>query len=84
MLSFKLNDDFIKTYKDRTPPFGYKDAGGLSVGELVYIRTYSRKKDDGTKEQWWECCRRVIEGMYSIQKDHVKGNKTYWSDSKAK
>jgi len=30
------------------------------AGELVYRRTYSRKKDDGTNERWHETVERVI------------------------
>lgn len=82
-LSFKLSQDFINTYKDKKPPFGYRDAGGTSLGELVFIRTYSRRKEDGTKERWWEVCRRVIEGMFSLQKDHAKTNVLPWYDNKA-
>jgi hypothetical protein len=64
-------------------PWGNTDAGGNSVGELIFIRTYSRVKADGTKETWPEVCRRVIEGMYSIQKDWCKSNRLPWNDRKA-
>src|SRR5690606_10201755 len=37
----------------------------------------------GTKERWHETCRRVIEGMFSIQKDWCKQNRTPWNDHKA-
>jgi ribonucleotide reductase alpha subunit len=40
-------------------------------------------KEDGTKERWHEVCKRVIEGMYSIQKDHAKQNRLPWNDRKA-
>lgn len=65
------------------PPFGYRDAGGNSVGEITFLRTYSRLKEDGTKETWAEVCERVINGMYSLQKDHCKTNRLPWNDSKA-
>jgi hypothetical protein len=50
MFSFKLTDEFIQSYRDTPAPFGYKDAGGNSVGEITFLRTYSRLKEDGTKE----------------------------------
>lgn len=81
--SFKLLPDFIEKYKAVEPPFGFRDAGGNSLGEITFIRTYSRIKDDGTKEKWWEVCERVINGMYSIQKDWAKNNKLPWNDNKA-
>ena len=83
MFSFKLTEEFINQYKDREVPFGFRDAGGNALGELVFIRTYSRKKDDGTKEKWFEVCERVINGMYSIQKDHCKENRLPWNDRKS-
>ncbi len=83
MLSFSLSDAFIGQYADRTVPWGYRDAAGNSVGELVFLRTYSRLKADGTKETWQDVCRRVVEGTISIQKDHAKANRLPWSDNKA-
>jgi adenosylcobalamin-dependent ribonucleoside-triphosphate reductase len=82
-LSFKLADSFIESYENKEPPFGFKDAAGNSLGELTFIRTYSRKKEDGSKERWWETTRRVIEGMYSIQKDWAKEHVLPWNDHKA-
>lgn len=81
--SFKLAEDFVSSYKDKKPPFGYTDVAGNSVGEITFLRTYSRKKEDGTKETWVEVCERVINGMYSLQKDWAKQNRLPWSDAKA-
>ena len=83
LFSFKLLDDFIEKYQTVEPPFGYTDAGNNSFGEVTFIRSYSRKKEDGTKEQWYEVCRRVVEGMYSIQKDHCIDNRLPWNHHKA-
>lgn len=83
MFSFKLAEDFVQSYKGKTVPWGYTDAAGNSVGEITFLRTYSRLKQDGTKETWVEVCERVINGMYSLQKDHAKSQRLPWSDSKA-
>jgi adenosylcobalamin-dependent ribonucleoside-triphosphate reductase len=83
LFSFRLLDDFIAKYKEVEPPFGFTDAGGNSLGEITFIRTYSRVKEDGTKERWHEVCKRVIEGMYSVQKNHAKENRLPWNDNKA-
>ena len=83
IFSFRLLDDFIAKYKDVEPPFGFSDAGSNSLGEITFIRTYSRVKEDGTKERWHEVCKRVIEGMYSVQKNHAKDNRLPWNDNKA-
>ena len=81
--SFKLADEFVAPYKSKQAPFGYRDAAGNSVGEITFLRTYSRLKEDGTKETWVDVCERVINGMYSLQKDHAKINRLPWSDAKA-
>ena len=82
-LSFKLSEDFVAGYKSKKAPFGYTDAAGNSVGEITFLRTYSRLKEDGTKETWSDVCERVINGMYSIQKDHCKSQRLPWNDAKA-
>jgi adenosylcobalamin-dependent ribonucleoside-triphosphate reductase len=83
IFSFRLVDDFVARYKDTEPPFGFSDAGGNSLGEITFIRTYSRVKENGTKERWHEVCKRVIEGMYSVQKNHAKENRLPWNDNKS-
>ena len=82
LFSFRLSPEFVNEYRDRPAPFGYRDAGGNSVGEITFLRTYSRLKEDGTKETWADVCERVINGMYSLQKDHCKTNRLPWNDSK--
>jgi len=81
--SFRLSEDFVEGYKSKQAPFGYRDAAGNSVGEITFLRTYSRLKEDGTKETWVNVCERVINGMYSIQKDHAKAQRLPWSDTRA-
>lgn len=76
--TFKLTDYFLSPYKETQPNFGF---GGL--GELVYTRTYSRVKDDGTNEVWWETVRRVVEGCYRMQERHIKGLNLGWNPWKA-
>jgi len=83
MFSFELAKEFVEGYKDKKAPFGYRDAAGNSVGEITFLRTYSRLKPDGTKETWVDVCERVINGMYSLQKDHAKRQRLPWSDAKA-
>lgn len=82
-LSFTLPDEFIQEFAERTPPFGFPIGGGNTLGELTYLSKYSRRKADGTKERWHETCQRVIEGMYSILRDHCQQNRTPWNEQKA-
>jgi ribonucleotide reductase alpha subunit len=47
------------------------------------MRTYSRLKLDGKNEQWWETVQRVVEGLYTIQKQHIKDYNLGWNQTKA-
>lgn len=76
-MEFKLSDKFIDKYKDIKPPFGFN-----GLGELVYLRTYSRVKDNGTNEEWYETVRRVVEGTYLIQKKHITNIGLGWDEAK--
>lgn len=81
--SFHLSPNFLAQYKDREPDWGWKDAAGNSIGELTFVRTYSRVKPDGSKERWWEVCERVINGMYSLLKDHCLAHRLEYNGNKA-
>jgi ribonucleoside-triphosphate reductase len=82
-LSFHLPEAFIAEYAKTKPAWGFDIGGGNSLSELTYIAKYSRKKEDGTKERWYETCERCINGMYSILKDHCKYQRTPWNEFKA-
>jgi len=78
MDTFKLDPLFIDTWKTIQPPFGFN-----GLGELVYLRTYSRLKPDGENEKWYETVQRVIEGTYSIQKKHIESLNLGWNPEQA-
>ncbi len=82
-LSFSLPETDLEPYKTKRPNWGFDIGQGNSLSELTFIAKYSRLKDDGTKERWWEVCRRCIEGQYSILKDHCRTNRTPWNEYKA-
>ena len=71
---FVLSENFINKYKRKKVPFGFN-----GLGELVYMRTYSRIKDDGKNERWWETIKRVVEGTYSMQKNHIDTHQLGWN-----
>ena len=73
-MEFKLSDKFIESYKRKKPPFGFN-----GLGELVYMRTYSRLKDNGQNERWWETVQRVVEGTYSMQKKWIDHHQLGWN-----
>jgi adenosylcobalamin-dependent ribonucleoside-triphosphate reductase len=71
---FVVSENFIEKYKRKKPPFGFN-----GLGELVYMRTYSRIKENGKNEQWWETTRRVVEGTYSMQKNWIDQHQLGWN-----
>ncbi len=75
---FNLSENFMKRYKRRKVPFGFN-----GLGELVYQRTYSRIKQNGKNERWWETVQRVVEGTFNMQKNHIDNNGLGWNAWKA-
>jgi len=78
---FKLSEQFISPYKEAQVPWG-------PVGYVTFKRTYARRLSEfeegavGT-EEWWQTCRRVIEGIFDIQKRHAFMIGIEWNDAKA-
>ena len=74
MEKFQLSENFINKYKRKRPPFGFN-----GLGELEYMRTYSRIKENGKNERWWETIQRVVEGTYSMQKNWIDSHQLGWN-----
>ena len=78
---FRLSDTFIEPYTTAEVPWG-------PLGYVTFKRTYARRLSEtmpdaeGT-EEWYQTCRRVIEGMFTIQKKHVYILGLEWNDAKA-
>ena len=71
---FVLSENFISKYKRKKAPFGFN-----GLGELVYMRTYSRIKENGKNERWWETVQRVVEGTYNMQMNHIESHQLGWN-----
>jgi ribonucleotide reductase alpha subunit len=56
-----LDQNFIDSYSLKSAPWGFN-----GLGEIVFLRTYSRTKDDGNNETWPETLGRVINGAIEI------------------
>lgn len=69
---FVLNDNTKKEIMSLKPNFGFN-----GLGEVVFRRTYSRDNED-----WGDVVIRVIEGTFSIRKDHFVKNSFGWNDEK--
>ncbi|HCT53562.1 MAG TPA: hypothetical protein DF712_14000, partial [Balneola sp.] len=65
-ISDLLPEEFLEPYKNTKPNWGYN-----GLGEIVYKRTYSRIKEDGTNEEWWETVARCINGAQKIGADYT-------------
>jgi len=63
-----LTEKFINSYNSKTPPWGFS-----GLGEIVYLRTYSRKNNETNKsETWIETIKRIIDGAVEIGVDFTQ------------
>lgn len=58
----KLSEQFLQQYRGKQPKWGFD-----GLGYIVYLRTYARKKADGTLERWDETVQRFTEGNFRIE-----------------
>ena len=76
-ISFKIDEEFVNEYRGKQPDWG-------PLGYITYKRTYARIiEKENRKEEFWETIRRVVEGCYSIQKEHCIKLSLPWDDDKA-
>ncbi len=76
-LCFQMPESFIKPYKTKQPAWG-------PLGYFTFKRTYARQvEDENRTEEYWETCRRVVEGTFSIQKNHCLQHHLPWNERKA-
>lgn len=73
---FDLDPVFLDRYKGLQPSWG-------PLGYFTYKRTYARPLENGGSEEFWQTCKRVVEGVYKLQKSHCIQHNLPWSDSKA-
>src|SRR5690554_3800766 len=76
---FKLADNFLAEYKGKQPDWG-------PLGYITFKRTYARvvHEEHGPRtEEYWESVRRVVEGCYTIQRNHCLSLKLPWKPDKA-
>ncbi len=76
--SFYLSSNFLEDYRNHQPDWGFS-----GLGYFVYKRTYARPLPNGETEEWWQTVRRVVEGVYNVQKIHCKRFGLPWNDRKA-
>ena len=70
---FKLTKEFLDKYKDKKVNWG-------PIGEITYMRTYSRRiEKENRMENWLETVKRVVEACYTVQLNHCKNLKLPWN-----
>ena len=62
-----LDQAFVDSYSLKQAPWGFN-----GLGEIVFLRTYSRKKENGNAETWVETLQRVINGAHEVGVDYTK------------
>ncbi|ORX63742.1 PFL-like glycyl radical enzyme [Basidiobolus meristosporus CBS 931.73] len=75
---FQLDSEFVEKYRHQRAPFGFN-----GLGNIVYQRTYSRLKENGEREQWFETVERVVNGTFNMQKRHMELNELGWNPQSA-
>lgn len=56
-----ITPEFMEKYRTRQPQWGFN-----GLGYIVYKRTYARRKDDGTTEEWFETVARCVNGAQQV------------------
>jgi ribonucleoside-triphosphate reductase len=62
-----ITDKFANKYKNKQPNWGFN-----GLGYIVYKRTYSRLKENGETEEWYETVQRCINGAQDIGADYTQ------------
>lgn len=73
--SFELPPSFLKRFEHKQPQWG-------PIGYFTFKRTYARPIENRT-EEYLETCARVVNGTFSIQKNHCLRNHLPWDERKA-
>ena len=76
-IKFELDKEFLEKFQGRQPNWG-------PLGYITYKRTYARLiEEENRTEEFWETLKRVVEGCYSIQKEHCFKLGLPWDDRKS-
>lgn len=73
----KGHENYFRTHRYQ---FGFNDS---HFGEIVYRRTYSRIKPDGSQEDWYDTILRVINGVFTIRKWWFTLHNIPWNEDAA-
>ena len=69
-----LDDDFIKQYENKEVPFG-------PLGYITFKRNFARFiEEENRTEEWFETCRRVLEGNFKLEIEQLSKIGKYNND----
>lgn len=69
---FELPEEFTSYIRSLQTPFD-------SLGEVIFYRTYSRRKPNGEQETWGDTVIRVVNGVFSVRKNHYIEHDLPWN-----
>ena len=75
-VEFRLPQTFLSELRGKSPDWG-------PLGEVTYLRTYSKVLPDGSQESWADTCQRVTETVFGIQRGHCARIGLPWDQRKA-
>lgn len=70
---FSLDPGFLRKFEGQQPKWG-------PLGYVTYKRTYAAELPGGGTEEYWQTCKRVIEGQWQILKGHCLRQGLPWDD----
>ena len=74
---FHLRTEFVDQFRNKQPQWG-------PLGYITYKRTYARPiPNENRTEEFFETLKRVVEGCFSLQKNHCLKLGLPWSEDKA-
>ena len=74
-LNFHLSDDIVNNIILN----GKSPLQDNHLGDVVYRRTYSRIKSDGSNEEWKDTIKRCVEGSFHILKERIDDLNKPWN-----
>lgn len=77
-ITFRLKKEFVDSFIGKQPKWGFN-----GIGYLTYKRTYARSLPNGKIEEFYQTLTRVVEGCFSIQKNHCQKSHLPWDEEKA-
>lgn len=72
-----LSSRFLSEYHNRPVAWG-------PVGYVVFKRTYARDLPEGGTEEWWQTCKRCVDGIYEVLFTYCDLRHIAWDHGKAK